>query len=47
MCIRDSVPQILRALQEVQLETRRLENQEAIIEGFGVMSGRVKGPSAR
>ena len=43
----DRVPQILRALQEVQLETMRLENQEAIIEGFGVMSGRVKGPSAR
>ena len=43
----ERVPQILRALQEVQLETMRLENQEAIIEGFGVMSGRVKGPSAR
>ncbi|MCR6500175.1 DNA primase [Shinella sp. CPCC 101442] len=43
----ERVPQILRALQEVQHETVRLENQEAIIEGFGVMSGRVKGPSAR
>ena len=43
----ERVPQILRALQEVQLETTRLENQEAIIEGFGVLSGRVKGPAAR
>jgi DNA primase len=31
------------ALQEVQLEVARLENQEAIIDGFGVLSGRVKG----
>ena len=43
----ERVPQILRALQEVQNETVRLESQEAIIEGFGVMSGRVKGPAAR
>lgn len=43
----ERVPQILRALQEVQLETVRMENQEAIIEGFGVLSGRVKGPAAR
>ncbi|MCP8893940.1 DNA primase [Shinella daejeonensis] len=42
----ERVPQILRALQEVQLETGRMENQEAIIEGFGVLSGRVKGPAA-
>ena len=41
----ERVPQILRALNEVQLETVRLENQEAIIEGFGVLSGRVKGPA--
>lgn len=41
----ERVPQILRALQEVQMETKRLENQEAIIDGFGVMSGRVKGPA--
>ena len=41
----ERVPQILRALQEVQLETVRMENQEAIIEGFGVLSGRVKGPA--
>ena len=31
------------ALSEVQAEISRLENQEAIIDGFGVMSGRVKG----
>ena len=43
----ERVPQILRALQEVQLETMRMENQEAIIEGFGVLSGRVKGPAAK
>lgn len=35
----------LSALQQVQQEIARLENQEAIIEGFGVMSGRVKGPA--
>ena len=34
---------LIRALAEVQLEIGRLENQEAIIDGFGVMSGRVKG----
>ena len=34
---------LMRALSEVQMEIARLENQEAIIDGFGVMSGRVKG----
>ncbi|MFB9948020.1 DNA primase [Rhizobium puerariae] len=34
---------LLRALSEVQLEILRMENQEAIIDGFGVLSGRVKG----
>ncbi|MDX3926802.1 MAG: DNA primase [Shinella sp.] len=43
----DRVPQILRALQEVQHETVRLENQEAIIEGFGVLSGRIRGAAAK
>lgn len=43
----ETVGLILRTLQEVQNETQRLENQEAIIEGFGVLSGRVKGPAAR
>lgn len=36
---------LVRALAEVQLEIGRMENQEAIIDGFGVMSGRVKGPA--
>ncbi|MDQ0321170.1 DNA primase [Pararhizobium capsulatum DSM 1112] len=43
----ESVSQILRTLQEVQLEVTRLENQEAIIDGFGVLSGRVKGPAGK
>lgn len=34
---------LLRALAEVHNEILRLENQEAIIDGFGVMSGRIKG----
>ncbi|WP_092936304.1 DNA primase [Rhizobium sp. 9140] len=38
---------VLRNLEEVQNEVERLENQEAIIEGFGVLSGRVKGPGAK
>ncbi|CUX38497.1 MULTISPECIES: DNA primase [Agrobacterium] len=36
---------LVRAIAEVQLEIGRMENQEAIIDGFGVMSGRVKGPA--
>jgi DNA primase len=36
---------LLQALREVQTEAARLENQEAIIDGFGVLSGRVKGPA--
>jgi DNA primase len=39
----DAIPGLMLALQEVQLEVARLENQEAIIDGFGVLSGRVKG----
>ena len=35
----------MRTLHEVQLEISRLENQEAIIDGFGVLSGRAKGPA--
>ncbi|MCO5730363.1 DNA primase [Rhizobium sp. SSA_523] len=38
-----SIDLLLRALSEVQSEISRMENQEAIIDGFGVMSGRVKG----
>ena len=36
---------LMLALREVQIETARLENQEALVDGFGVMSGRVKGPA--
>jgi DNA primase len=43
----DMASLVLRNLEEVQNEVERLENQEAIIEGFGVLSGRVKGPGAR
>ncbi len=34
---------LMRALLEIQNEITRLEAQEAIIDGFGVLSGRVKG----
>lgn len=40
-----AVPHLMRTLHEVQLEIVRLENQEAIIDGFGVLSGRTKGPA--
>ena len=36
---------LMLTLKEVQLEVARLENQEALVDGFGVMSGRVKGPA--
>ena len=36
---------LMRTLQEVHLEGLRLENQDAIIDGFGILSGRVKGPA--
>ncbi|KKX29478.1 DNA primase [Rhizobium sp. LC145] len=39
----EEIEPLLRALSEVQLEILRMENQEAIIDGFGVLSGRVKG----
>jgi DNA primase len=39
------VDQLMLLLKENQLESDRLENQEALIDGFGVMSGRVKGPA--
>ncbi|UVC07008.1 DNA primase [Rhizobium sp. TH2] len=39
------VEQLMLSLKEVQLEVARLENQEALVDGFGVMSGRVKGPA--
>jgi DNA primase len=39
------VEQLMRSLGENQIEVVRLESQEALIDGFGVMSGRVKGPA--
>ncbi|WP_417416240.1 DNA primase [Hoeflea sp.] len=39
----EAIPGLMLALREVQLEVARLENQEAIIDGFGVLSGRIKG----
>ncbi len=41
----EAAPRLMRTLNEVQLEISRLENQEAIIDGFGVLSGRTKGPA--
>lgn len=38
----DGIDQLMRALNEIQLEISRMENQEAIIDGFGLLSGRVK-----
>ncbi|WP_337268898.1 DNA primase [Oryzifoliimicrobium ureilyticus] len=38
-----AVEKLMEAFQEVHLEGLRLENQEAIIDGFGVLSGKVKG----
>ncbi len=43
----EQVGMLMRTLQEVQGEVVRLENQEALIEGFGIMSGRIKGPAGR
>ena len=39
------VERLMLTLKEVQQEITRLENQEALVDGFGVMSGRVKGPA--
>ncbi|MEX3012030.1 DNA primase [Hoeflea sp. TYP-13] len=43
----DTVPQLMRSLQSVQNEYNRLEQQEAIIDGFGVLSGRVRGAAGK
>lgn len=40
------IDRLMRASQEVHYEAVRLENQEAIIDGFGVLSGRVKGAAS-
>lgn len=39
----ERVERLMNSLQEVHLEGLRLENQDAIIDGFGILSGRVKG----
>jgi DNA primase len=41
----EEVERLMLALNENQLESTRLESQEALIDGFGVMSGRIKGPA--
>ena len=38
---------LTRALGEILTEIIRMENQEAIIDGFGILSGRVKGAAAK
>ncbi|MEM6464137.1 MAG: DNA primase [Pseudomonadota bacterium] len=43
----DGLPQLMQALQSVQNEFRRLEQQAAIVDGFGVLSGRVRGAAAK
>lgn len=43
----EAVPHLIRSLQSIQLEVERLEHQEALIEGFGVLSGRVRGAAAK
>ncbi|MCL6707079.1 DNA primase [Pseudomonas sp. R2.Fl] len=42
----ERMDQLIGALQQVQMEITRMENQEAIIDGFGIMSGRVKGAAS-
>ena len=41
------VPELMQTLQTVHLEVSRLERQEALIEGFGVLSGRVRGAAGK
>jgi len=41
------VPSLIQALQAVHLEVSRLEHQDALIEGFGVLSGRVRGGAGK
>ncbi|WP_099864593.1 DNA primase [Pararhizobium haloflavum] len=40
-----SISALMLRLQQVQDEITRLEQQHAIIDGFGVLSGRIKGPA--
>ncbi len=39
----ERVQHLMNTLQEVHLEGLRLDSQEAIIDGFGILSGRIKG----
>jgi DNA primase len=39
----EAVPALMRTLGEIHQEIDRLENQEAMIDGFGLLSGRLKG----
>ena len=43
----EAVPRLIQTLQSVQLEVERLEHQDALIEGFGVLSGRVRGVAGK
>ncbi|MDA4847278.1 DNA primase [Hoeflea poritis] len=43
----EAVPKLMQSLQSVQMEYNRLERQEAIVEGFGVLSGRVRGAAGK
>ncbi|WP_419906157.1 DNA primase [Hoeflea sp.] len=43
----EAVPRLMQSLQSVQMEYNRLERQEAIVEGFGVLSGRVRGAAGK
>ncbi|WP_136660294.1 DNA primase [Nitratireductor sp. XY-223] len=43
----EAVPRLMQSLQSVQSEYNRLERQEAIVEGFGVLSGRVRGTAGK
>jgi DNA primase len=40
----EEVAVLMTRLQQVQNEMARLEHQQALIDGFGVLSGRAKGP---
>lgn len=43
----EAVPRLIQSLQAIQTEVARLEHQEALIEGFGILSGRVRGAARK
>ncbi len=43
----EAVPRLIQSLQSIQLEVERLEHQDALIEGFGILSGRVRGAAGK